>query len=256
MRILWGFLSLYSFAESSVKSLLDLWQRFVKGYTAVFRPNYYLFFEGSSAAYPYYSVNHWATGSAAPDLMYCADKKLFFPWIPRNPDVPAEGMDFSDVFVEERYRPLAVLSLEVVDAEGRVAYDLTDFIETVRYVALDGFKAPALEHVLAAWTLSSGIVPDATRFTLRYIDSDGNLFPQESETDGSGSGETTEAPETESESKESEQTEESKEDSDEKPADATTADEKPAESVASETSTTAVISGEAVTTEDTTAAQT
>jgi hypothetical protein len=227
MRVLWGALSLYSFAESSVKILLDFFHRLAKAYSIVFRPNYYLFFEGSSQAFPFYSVNHWATGSAAPELMYCPDKKLFFPWIPRNPEAPGEGMDFSDVFVQDRYRPLNILSVEVIDAEGRVAYDLTDFIESVRYVALDGFTVPSLTHILSAWTLSSGIVPDSTRFTLRYIDSDGNMFPQEEGADANTEKTVAESKESEEESKESETQTEVPEDK-------------------SETSTAAVISGEAV----------
>jgi hypothetical protein len=181
-RILWALLYAYQFADSTIKSAIEIFSRLAKAYSAVFRPNYYIFFEGSPQPHSFYAVNYWASGSAAPELMYSVDKKLFFPWIPRNPITLSEGMDFDAVFVEERYKALPFLSIEIVDAEGRAAYDLTDFLESMRYVALDGFPAPTLAHVISAWTLSSAIVPDPARYTVRYIDVDGNIHPLEGET--------------------------------------------------------------------------
>lgn len=192
-RILWALLYAYQFADSTIKTFIDFFSRLAKAYTAVFRPNYYIFFEGSARPHSFYAVNYWASGSAAPELMYSADKKLFFPWIPRNPITLSEGMDFDSVFVEERYKALPFLSIEIVDAEGRAAYDLTDFLESMRYVALDGFPAPTLAHILSAWTLSSAIVPDPARYTVRYIDVDGNVHPLEGETEAAEAEESKEA---------------------------------------------------------------
>ena len=178
-RLLWALLYLYTFAQKSMESVAAFFDRLKKAYTAVFRSNYYIFFEGATMPHSFYTTHYWASGSAAPELMYCADKKVFFPWIPRNPAVPSQGIDFDDVLLPERFKSLPYLSLEIVDAEGRAFYDLTDFLESLRYVALDGFPVPSLGHILAAWTLSSAVVPDPVRYTIRYIDMDGNLFPVE-----------------------------------------------------------------------------
>lgn len=217
-RLLWALLYIYNFAEASVNSVVAFFDRLAKAYTAVFRPNYYIFFEGATMPHSFYTTNYWATGSAAPELMYCADKKVFFPWIPRNPAIPSQGVNFDDVLVAERFKSLPYLSMEIVDNEGRAIYDLTDFLETLRYVALDGFAVPSLGHILAAWSLSSAIVPDPVRFTVRYIDVDGNIFPADEETSAEESKEGEDAPS---------QTEEAKESEDE----------------SSKSSTTAVISG-------------
>ena len=230
-RLLWALLYIYNFAQATWDSLVAFFERLKKAYTAVFRPNYYIFFEGATMPHPFYTTHYWASGSAAPELMYCADKKVFFPWIPRNPAIPSQGVDFDDVLVPERFKSLPYLSMEIVDAEGRAFYDLTDFLETLRYVALDGFPVPSLGHILAAWTLSSAVVPDPARYTIRYIDADGNLFPAEEDSAAAETEESKEADAQPEESKESEVPAPS--DAPEAPTDAS-----------SETSTAAVISGE------------
>ena len=131
-RLLWALLYIYNFAQATWDSLVAFFERLKKTYTAVFRPNYYIFFEGATMPHPFYTTHYWASGSAAPELMYCADKKVFFPWIPRNPAIPSQGVDFDDVLVPERFKSLPYLSMEIVDAEGRAFYDLTDFLETLR----------------------------------------------------------------------------------------------------------------------------
>lgn len=246
-RLLWALLYLYTFAQNSLESVAAFFDRLKKAYTAVFRSNYYIFFEGATMPHPFYTTHYWATGSAAPELMYCADKKVFFPWVPRNPAIPSQGVDFDDVLLPERFKSLPYLSIEIVDSEGRTIYDLTDFLESLRYVALDGFVVPSLGHILAAWSLSSAVVPDPARYTIRYIDMDGNLFPVEEEAEAEA-----EAEASVEESKEGDAPAESKESEDDtKPEPETDAKPEskpePDADAKSETSTAAVVSGGAET---------
>ncbi len=168
-KLFMSVLSVFSFAESYYTSILDSWKRIVRVLNMVFRPDYYIFFEGSAAAHRFYDTQFWASGSATPELMYCASTKTFFPWIPRHGTHPK----FDILGIKELYRPLSLLSLEIVDSNDKVFYDLTDFLETLRHVEVTGFSGPSLFHILSAWTLSSGIVPNLITHSVRFIDSDG-----------------------------------------------------------------------------------
>ena len=149
-------------------------ERLQRAYSVFYQNNYYVYFENIMIPYVFDSIVFWASGSAAPELMYCADKKIFFPWLPTNKMNPDYDPEQDGVMDMNAQKCLPILSLELIDADAKVAYDLTDFLEGVRFIELDGFPVPSILHVVSAWTLSSGIVPDLKRFRVRYIDSDGN----------------------------------------------------------------------------------
>jgi hypothetical protein len=67
-----------------------------------------------------------------------------------------------------------MLSLEIVNSADRVIYDLSDFVESVRFIETEEYSGPTIHHVLAAWSLSSGIVVDYRMYTIRYIDGNGD----------------------------------------------------------------------------------
>lgn len=163
-------ISLYSLLESYVASTLELWGRMTRAFHIMFRPEYYIFFEGSAIPHNFYNTHYWASGSATPELMYCANTKAFFPWIPRNSSQPT----FDILAIKELYRPLSLLSLEIIDSKDKVVYDLTEFLETLRHVAVVGFPSPSLFHILSAWSLSSGVVPNLIEHSVRFIDANGD----------------------------------------------------------------------------------
>lgn len=120
----------------------------------------YIFFELNPAPYAELAVNEKASGSAQPEWLYDADQKIFTQY------GAAGGNN----------KPLPILSLEILYKE-KVFYDLTDFAETIRVRTEGGNLAPCIPHILGAWSLSSGIVLDATKgFEVRLIDMEANTF--------------------------------------------------------------------------------
>lgn len=120
----------------------------------------YIFFELNPAPYAELAVNEKASGSARAEWLYDADQKVFTQY----------GADSGN------NKPLPILSLEILYKE-KVFYDLTDFAEMIRVRTAAGDLAPCIPHILGAWSLSSGIVLDATRgFEVRLVDMEANTF--------------------------------------------------------------------------------
>ena len=165
--------ALFNYAEVSLSWLLGWAKKVVAAWNALTKPADYVFFEGSLVPYPLNATAYYATGSAAPELLYCADTKTFYPFVPRT-----EASALKETMAHRLSCP-TVLSIELVDGEGRVAYDLTDFLETVRIADVEGYPTPTLYHYLSAWTLSSQIVPDYNRLGVRYIDGNGESHQDE-----------------------------------------------------------------------------
>jgi hypothetical protein len=61
---------------------------------------------------------------------------------------------------------LPILSLEIIDSDSEVVFDLTDYVETVRYY---GNSLPTISELVVAWSLGSWIVLDTTKYKARYI---------------------------------------------------------------------------------------
>jgi hypothetical protein len=120
----------------------------------------YIFFELNPAPYAELAVNEKASGSARAEWLYDADQKVFTQY-------GAHGGN---------NKPLPILSLEILYKE-KVFYDLTDFAEMIRVRTTAGDLAPCIPHILGAWSLSSGVVLDATRgFEVRLVDMEANTF--------------------------------------------------------------------------------
>lgn len=153
---------LISYKISQVKDLVN---KLSVAFDTLFKPSHYVFFDNSYFPYTFHITNTWATGSAPVHLMYDADKRIFFPKV--------EGLTFQEVIDESKHMCIPILSLEIVGPDGKVHYDLTDFLESLRFVQVDDSPAPRIQHVLAVWTLASGIVPDWNRFKLSYFDETG-----------------------------------------------------------------------------------
>ena len=134
-------------------------------YLELSRPEYYIFFKNSPYPYRLSNTHTWATGSAVPEFVYWANSKIFMPWVS------------NDVYRVEQWEngnTLPLLSLDLVNtSDDTVAYDLTDFIEGVRYV---GDTIPTLNQVIAVWTLASNVVPNLAEMKIRYVNEDGETI--------------------------------------------------------------------------------
>jgi hypothetical protein len=163
------------FVTSALSLLSTVWgwmetsnrilKRLSNAFDTLFSPRYFIFFEGTHTPHMFHITNPRASGSAAPNLMYNADTHLFFPW--------SLGYTFEEL-QQLKHRTTGVLSIELVDKDTNlVHYDLTDFVESVRYVEADDAGEPSIWHIISAWTISSGIVPCQERLLARYVDSSG-----------------------------------------------------------------------------------
>ncbi len=181
-------LSYVPYVLVSIELTKRFFRRISNAFDALFSPTYFLFYEGSYQPYVYHLMNPLASGSAHPVLMYNADTQLFFPWV--------DGYSFKEL-QSDPTSCLPILSLEIVDRKnGKAYYDLTDFVEKVRFVHVANSTDPTVWHVISAWSLSSGIVPCHDSYTVRWIDGNGKTIevPFYTEVDTEAS-ETTEASE-------------------------------------------------------------
>ena len=133
-----------------------------------FNPTYYVFYEGYYAPYLYSKTNSWASGSAKATLFYNYDTNVFFPYTLTS--------RMLDSYLMTNARPLPILSLDIIDSDEKVHYDLTDYIEKMKFIQVDNLSGPSLAQIVATWTLGSHIVLDATRFSVRYINDYGDTI--------------------------------------------------------------------------------
>jgi len=121
--------------------------------------NLYIFFEDYSCPFLASSVKINSIYSAKPRFVYNSDTLLFFPYVILNLQDPVK-----------KGTRLPILSLEIIDSTSLVIFDLTDYIEKIRYVDV---SCPTISEIIITWTISSGIVLDRNIFKARYIDKDG-----------------------------------------------------------------------------------
>ena len=145
--------------------LIFWWNRLSVTVETFFLPRCYFFLKDSVYPYEFILGSSWSNGAATPYLMYSADNRVFFPLLPNK--------SFSDMMTYPKM-PIPILSLELLKSDGTVMYDLTDFIEPMRYVE-DGEALPTLGHIIAVWQLHKRVVLDPNTVNARYIDGSGNV---------------------------------------------------------------------------------
>jgi len=158
-------LFVFNSLSTSYTSVAEYVKKIRMVYEELSRPEYYIFFKNSAYPYRLSNTHAWATGSAVPEFVYWADSKIFMPWV---------SNDVYHVAPWENGNTLPMLSLDLVNtSDDTVAYDLTDFIEGVRYV---GESIPTLNQVIAVWTLVSNVVPNLAEMKIRYVNEDGETI--------------------------------------------------------------------------------
>ena len=103
--------------------------------------------------------------SAKPDLMYNMHTNTFYPYILSNGGLSEIGTKV----------PIPVLSLEIIDKTGNVLYDLTEFIESMRYIKISpSYSTPTIGHIISAWQFVSRIILDSNEVSVKYMNTNGD----------------------------------------------------------------------------------
>lgn len=168
------FLSLYNSLDTIFTQCNNFVGKLYMGIRDAFTEKLYYLLENVTIPLPVKSINISASSSAVPDWYYSLDKKQFIQWKFSTP------ISVLLSYYNAYYLP--ILSMEILE-EDSVIYDLTDFIGDIKVHTSGAVVFPSIAHILGAWSLSSGIILDATReFNVRIIDIDGNtvLFPTDS----------------------------------------------------------------------------
>lgn len=132
--------------------------RIYQSVSVLFSTNVYYFFEGYACPFPAHSLQIDNPHSAKPVYVYSVDSYTFFPYT----------CDFKNIKLSK----LPMLSMEIVDSDGNVTYDLTNFIEKIRYISV----MPTMLETLLCWTIHSGIVINTKEYSIRYINDDGDII--------------------------------------------------------------------------------
>ena len=142
-------LSVYNTLVSCVDIFSKSVNKFYCAVSAALEPAVFVFFDKIPHPYLRNLLNPEASTSAKPLWRYTADTHTFVAW--------NGGAVVS----------MPIFSMEVVE-DGKMVYDLTDFLETVRVYGES--ETPSVAHIVQAWSLSSGIVLNpARKFFIRYI---------------------------------------------------------------------------------------
>lgn len=121
-----------------------------------FKPDIYIFFKGNMIPYHINDILHEGNGIAPIEWTYDANSYMFVN---------------SKIDVLNTKTTLPWLSAEIKLNES-VLYDLTDFINSIKY---SGVYNPSLYHILSVWTIETGVVLDKKiAFTFETINEDGD----------------------------------------------------------------------------------
>lgn len=156
---------LIRFFNMSSECLQALWlllRSIVKGVKRGVTENIYVFFEGSS--YPYYLDDIQMASPAIPSVewYYNAKTHTFISARLYNNSQQYHTHHIPYLAAEVKYNDLLL-------------YDISDFIDSVRWGGEEDEGMPNADHLVSAWTLSSGIVlKRSDAMTLSVINTDGD----------------------------------------------------------------------------------
>ncbi len=127
-----------------------------------FRDQQYVFFEGSSFPYKLDDLHLDSPGVPAIEWYYNATTNTF---------ITARLYNNSQHFTRHHIPYLAAQ----IQYNDLTLYDISEFINSVRWAGEEGESMPNVDHLVSAWTLSSGIVLRRSRtMVLSVINTDGN----------------------------------------------------------------------------------
>lgn len=143
------FISMLSTLNKSGEIVKSCVSRVKAALHVLFGSRVYVFFNNYSSPFPAHLVLSSSVYSAKPCVMYNADTHCFYL-------EDTTGIS----------KRLPILSLEIIHSDSEVAFDLTDYVETVRYY---DNSLPTISELVMGWSLDSCIVLDADKYKVRYI---------------------------------------------------------------------------------------
>lgn len=114
-----------------------------KSVVRALQPQQYVYFKGSDVPYRAQDYNSAGPGIAPIEWYYDAEKYTFVSSTLYNTSTEYETHHLPWLSAEIKYNNMTL-------------YDITDHVEQVRYASSSG--SPPAQHVLSAWSLTSGIV--------------------------------------------------------------------------------------------------
>jgi len=153
----------FNFLWTVTKSVTEFTYTVGKSVWRTLQPDTYYFFQGYDAAYKASDYTRSGPGVPPVEWLYDSKKKTFM-----NP------------MGSQRSHHLPWLSAEIKHMNLNL-YDITEFVESIRYFHDEGSSVPSAtsvpsaEHVLSAWSLESGILLDKSgSLVLSVIDENGD----------------------------------------------------------------------------------
>ena len=132
------------------------------------KPNIYLFLENYPQPFPARLLDLDSPHTAPPELVYNADSTTFYPY--------KKDSTYETMIQEHKPKRLPVLSIEILDGESNVIFDLTDFIDRVRFINISGTDIPNISEIISAWSIESYVVLNKNNYNVRYIMNDGEMY--------------------------------------------------------------------------------
>jgi hypothetical protein len=148
-----------SFLYSTLKHLYN-------SFVYLICPTFYIFFEEYSMPFPGFSLNMDRTLVATPTIVFNVNESVFFPYLPDK--------SFAEICIYNKPHKFPILSMEVVDGEGRCLRDLTDFVESLRYIHIADMESPSVSNIISIWCIIHAIPLNREMLFVRYITINGD----------------------------------------------------------------------------------
>lgn len=154
-------LRFFNFTYSGLQTVLSTTRKVSTAVRQSLSDELYVFFEGSIYPYPLHNLQLDHPGSPPIEWYYNSTTQVFIS---------------SRLYVSSQSYPtkhIPYLSTEV-KYNDLTLYDISEFMNTLRWAGEEGRAMPTAPHLLAAWTLSSGIVLKVSNDMVLFVtDTDG-----------------------------------------------------------------------------------
>jgi hypothetical protein len=149
-------LRLYSRLSKGYDMLKDKLVQLYENAVFIFSDKVYVLFENNATPYLRSSVNTGAVSSALPQWYFHQDTKSFIYWkVGESPE-----KSISDYLA---YSQLPILSMGITKGD-ECLHDLDDFINSITVYKPEDADFPSTPHLIGAWSLTSKIILDTTRY--------------------------------------------------------------------------------------------
>lgn len=159
--------SWFNVYDNAKTNTIVFMEKFSIALTSIFTPERYVFYTGYNN--PVLFTKAYTAGSARPYIVYDVEHTAFFPY-------DFVFSSYESVCRDTTIKYLPILSLEIVDANDNVLYDLTDFVINIRYAVMENRTTPTFSNIAMIWSNMKHIYPDKNETMFRYINMDGETM--------------------------------------------------------------------------------